>query len=329
MSFALGCPLYNSVRFLPKYFESILALDYPKKEIHLKFVITKCNDSTEEWVRDFIKDHGSEYGSTEVRVREKVKGESHLLTKILNVADAWDILSQMSKPYDLMVIEHDNTVPPDSVKRLLKMVEMGADMCSGLTLMMGGNASYQLADGSVFRVTGMPTFSAYSNAYMNQPIKDEFGRPAVLQIGRQTPSFQVIYLPKVLANRIIKVGAIATGMVYLTRRIMDAIKFECMPDSSQDLVFCQKAYALGFKLLVDTGLWYEHHHYSYFKWVDGDGRIVVYLRGQNLDDLTVPGSNLPLETLMAMIIPKEEVERQGKRPGALIANTVEWKVDDS
>ena len=324
MSFALGCPLYNSVRFLPKYFESILTLDYPKKEIHLKFIITKSSDSTEEWVRDFIKDHESEYGSTEVRIRDKIVGDSHLLTKIQNVADAWDILSQMSKPYDMMVIEHDNTVPPDTVKRLLKMVELGADMCSGLTLMMGGNASFKMENGSVFRITGMPTLSAYSNV----PIKDEHGRPAVLQIGKQTPSLQVIYLPKALANRVIKVGAIATGMVYLKRRLMDTIKFECMPDSSQDLVFCQRAFAAGFTLMVDTGLWYDHHHYSYFKWVDGEGRVVVYIRGQNLDDICMGGSNLPLETLMAMIIPKEEVERQNKVPGQLIANTVEWNLED-
>jgi len=78
---------------------------------------------------------------------------------------------------------------------------------------------------------------------------------------------------------------------------------------------------------VDTGLWCDHHHYDYARWMDAKGRMFIYLRGgfeigggpRDGDKMSV---NFP--GVVGMVIPKEEVERQNVPIHKLVVDTIDW-----
>jgi hypothetical protein len=316
---ALGGLFYNSERWLPKYFKDILALNYLKSRIHLRFVITKSDDSTEKMVDEFLLQHGSEYASAIVKKRGRTSAENHYMyDKISNVVDSWETLRLASAPYDLLVVEHDQGLPTDALTRLLKMRKNGANICSGLSLVAGGQMHWTLADGSVLRIDGLPNLTAYSEI--------SGGGGELRSICSHTPTFHLIYLAKEFTNKTFQIGATSFGVVLLGREVLNRVAFTYTKHYTQDMWYCIQARKAGFKIVVDTGLWCDHHHYDYARWMDAKGRMFIYLRG-GFEVGPRDGQKLSVmfPGVVGMVIPKEEVERQNVPIHKIVVDKVDWE----
>ena len=70
----IGCPVQNREQVIDRYLDAILKLDYPKKDIHLNFLLNNSTDNTIYRLMDFFFDHMEldDYGIVEVNVYDDV-----------------------------------------------------------------------------------------------------------------------------------------------------------------------------------------------------------------------------------------------------------------
>ncbi|MDR1616864.1 MAG: hypothetical protein LBR98_07630 [Syntrophomonadaceae bacterium] len=127
----VGCPVRDRAWILPRYLESLRALDYPPDLLEFCFIINDCSDATPELLNDFA--------AQEQRPVRLVKADSlnprpaargfysfKRLAELRNILIGQFLLS----PCDyLFSIDSDITAPPDSLRRL---TEAGKDIISGL-----------------------------------------------------------------------------------------------------------------------------------------------------------------------------------------------------
>lgn len=290
---AIGGTFYNGEPFIHVYFKSLLDLDYPKDKIRLCFVYGESSDRTEPFLREFQRIHNLEYRSIRVRKLPRVEHKEKQTALQINVCNALNELIRWSEPDNLVVMEQDIKVSSNTIHRLLRIKGMGAAICSGVTLVTGGTASYELKDGSCLRITGLPHVSAYWTMGEER-----------IPISKPTSAFQLIVLP--YKGKILEVHALGTALVYLTREVMDKLKFEPdinefgLTNQTQDINYCDRARKFGLQIMVDTGLWYDHLHYSYRTWADKNGMRILLTDSTKTDFVS------------GFVIPKAEIDRQGK-----------------
>jgi len=289
MSIAIGGLFYNSSKYLDKYFNHLLAFKVDKKLLHLRFVVTASEDGTEKAVEAFKVCHGTEYASVQI---EKIERTGSSL--VANVANAWNTLARISSPHNLIGIEHDCGASQDAISRLISSA-VKSDIVAGITVTLGERRNLKLEGGAIASFLNLPQVTAV--------IKTTDGFHT---IAKSTPGFQLIFVPKVLHGKTIEVDGVATGLIYLSRKVLDSISFDTDDFTSADLAFCTKAKKVGFKVLVDTSLWYDHYHYEYKMWVEGGRRFILFQNGSFAN--SIPCCFIfPKQSLDAIGIPVEQI----------------------
>lgn len=232
-----------------------------------------------------------------------------------NVVKAYQHLVELSHPDDLIIMEQDIEAPPNAISRLIKLREEGAAIAGGICLVTGAEMKVATRNGGLFKICGLPSVSAYIHQDEREEVKEHQcvtcrnwtytsklnGKKGFLPISLQTMKFNSTRLAKELQNRQMYVDAIATGLSIFTREILDELPFEVSEKRTQDLHFCARARERGFKIICDTGLWYEHNHYKYRQEELSDGSLLITL----LD--SVKGDGITFEVVEPK---KEEVELQ-------------------
>lgn len=255
---AVGGLFYEAEPFLNTYFRMILAQDYPKDKIRLIWLYGRGQDGTLNRLKQFGVDHGSEYAEFTLFEINRITGDltaekGHEIAQE-NVCKCYNHLIELSQPDGLIIMEQDIEAPPNAIRRLLELHDKGADITAGVTLVTGGELKIAMKEeGKTFSLCGLPAISGY---YLDP--KGDYQ-----QIGITLRKVNaVMVLDDVMGKEMWLDGA-ATGMSFLSRPLMNKLKFETNDKNSQDLYYCKRARRAGFKVLVDTGLWYEHLHYKY------------------------------------------------------------------
>ena len=286
---AVGGLFYNAEPFLDKWFECLLKQDYPKSEIRLVLVYGAGKDETPQRLRDIVRHLSRPWRRpfAEIQLFEinrildggqisDDEWDRYRLNQE-NVCKVYNHLTELSRPDDLVIMEQDVEAPPDAVRRLTEMRDkLHGDITAGVTLVTGGEMRQHLWGGGYLKVTGLP----FVSACVYQP-----GGRRLQGISLQCNRVNSVRVPAALVNKVLVADGIATGLCLLTRRVMDAVQFETSNESSQDFYFCRRARDLGFRIVVDTGLWYEHRHYTYRVEYTEDGLYVTLIDSVKQDGI--------------------------------------------
>lgn len=303
---AIGGLFYNAAEFLDTYFKMLLIQDYPKRKIRLIWLYGEGDDETLRLLKQFGEKHGRDYAEFTLFQINRIPGDMTGTEggKIAqeNIVKAYTHLVELSRPDDLIIMEQDIDAPPHAIRRLIELRDDGAGIAGGLCLVTGAELKVKAKNGGIFRVGGLPSVSSY--------VLDQ--KRELQPISRQAEKFNCTRMPKELLSREMYVDAIATGLSLLTRKVLDDIPFETSHKRTQDLHFCIRAREKGYRIICDTGLWYEHLHYKYRREILSDGSLFITL----LDSLKLDGitfeATMPnqLESSAHYLI---ELERGGEK----------------
>lgn len=109
---AIGMPVRDREKVLPKVLDAILALDYQKKRIRIIFNENFSKDRTLQIIEDFKKKHGEAYENAIIIHGEGVLGE------LRN-----QCIGQAKGTYAIIFIDSDVIVKPNTLRRLVKHIE--------------------------------------------------------------------------------------------------------------------------------------------------------------------------------------------------------------
>lgn len=136
----IGCPVHNRDWILKEYLEAVRALDYPKKYIHLEFIVNDSQDNTLAMLEEFEWLHKKDYASIfirEINFEEgrrdrryaKVRQRSHVFLKQLRRLMLMDFLNGDCKYF--FAVDSDILITPDS---LMHLMTHDKDAVAGLVL---------------------------------------------------------------------------------------------------------------------------------------------------------------------------------------------------
>jgi len=256
----IGTPFYNSSYYVNMYLKHVYDLDYPKKLINLIFVNNESTDDTEDKLVNFCKKYKNKYRSAKVlftkHIEERGKFKGHS-----NIVESVKAFIKENKT-DLLFIGSDCFPTKDSINKLIELFRKGADIAAGITLV--GGAQTQIK-GRLIK--GIPVLSAYSfdkiTGKFHSLSRIKKDKPYVSMLG-------VGYL-----NKIVEVDGIGTGLSLIKKEVLDNVSFGISKRYGEDLYFCMKARMLGYKIMIDTSLLYNHWHYSYSTNTNQDGMYFI------------------------------------------------------
>jgi GT2 family glycosyltransferase len=215
----LGCPIQNREMVIDRYLDSILKLDYPKRDIHLNFLVNNSTDNTFNILAEFFDKYQEQYGDIHIVIDDNIAGgyvdqlNKRDYSKFAIIRNEW--LSFLN-PQDTHIfsIDSDCLVPADSLNRLLARDK---DMVSIL-------------------VENAPTF--YN----------------VLDYNPKTGYYKAVY-PK--PEGLVKTDL--TAAVFLAKRelIDSGVKWG-NAHQGEDVAFCEKAREQGFELYCDATMEAKH-----------------------------------------------------------------------
>ena len=228
---AIGTPFYYSFHFLEDYFDSLIHLDYPKNLLSLYFPV-QGEDDTYQLLQDFKDTYHRHYAAIHIVQRPTTThGVDQHQIGMTNIVAQRNWIREHAKPLDVLFIGHDNFVPPHTVKRLLDGKALGADIVGGVY------AFYS-------RGLGFTSFFHLQDGSHDTALISENG---------------ALYFPECLMGK--RAWTWTTGMdtTLVRREVLDTIDFTATSSEwSDDVEYCYKAQADGFKVMTDYGLFVTH-----------------------------------------------------------------------
>ncbi len=224
----IGCPVRNRGWILSSYLTSLYGLDYPKENIRLLFVLNDSTDNSEEILKEFKKDHESEYDHIDIltynlrtpedertaKTRPKIYGN---LAKVRNF-----MLSKIETPYFLSV-DSDILIPPYTLKYLL------AD-------------NKKIVAGVISNDYIENPKAVYPNVRTNLMIQREDGK--------------IVHYKNYPLDSVFKVDV--TGAFYLmTKEVCEKVRYD-YDIQGEDIPFCLNAKAQGFEIWADSRVFGQH-----------------------------------------------------------------------
>lgn len=243
-------------------------MTYPKGSIHLFLFDNESDDDTLSHLLNYTSTRNGMFASCEVGTisRDDKEGVAYLNERynIVNVRNQF--LDKVSGRWHMMMLDSDCIPPLDGVERLFSMVEgNGAGIAAGITIIATG----KLIDraGKIKPIENIPEVTAFIQA------SGKFRT-----IGRV--SFDRPDLVKLPANRIgiFTVDVVGTGMCMINKALGN-LRFTYSEGLGEDFLFCQKVASLGYPVVVDTTLWYDHLHYEYRLLPQRNGSLTVAFKG--------------------------------------------------
>lgn len=252
MVITLATPFFNAEKYLSLYFEHLLKIDYPTSLLNLVFCDNESTDHTLCLLKKFCIEHQHEYNSISLisvpRIRNSSPDLEYLITQ-LNIIEVRNAIIKASKN-DLIFIDGDCFPPPDAVFKLLAMRDYyKADICGGVSI--GG------------RLTFCATVGKFAEDQDLMPVGKIEGNKITI------PRYE---------QPIFKVEWIGHGLILICRKVFDKLKYEFSQGEGEDLFFCYRANLLGFRLLADISLWYEHYRYNYTRKTTKN-KIIITIHG--------------------------------------------------
>jgi len=257
----IATPFYNSSLYIPRYFKHMIELEYPKEIINIVFTDNGSKDTSLELLKSFKEEYKDHYKNIKIisvkRVSEKGKFKGHS-----NIVKSVKTMIRNSHT-DTVFIGSDCFPPKDGMMKLIRLSEhYKADIGAGITLVGGAQANIQ-----GILVKGIPVISAYT---LNQ----KTGKfQSISRIKMDKP--YVSLFPRMWMNKISKIDGIGTGFAIIKKKVLDKVPFKVNLRYGEDLFLCLNAKLMGFKIMVDTSLWYDHWHYSYTSRSCADGEMFV------------------------------------------------------
>lgn len=286
----IGTPFYNSEWSFNEYRKGITNLTNPKEKTEFVFIDHTSTDNTLELLKDFKSQHESKYHSiivdsyplTRVDVKSLNETErifhdyTQLTERTRNIALIRNfIIEKKSLNAHLVFLDSDCIPPSDAIQRLLKMIDSPyyGDVCGGITIQNASNLYSEFSscpkNGLAYLVTRDYTY--YLNKFLKQVACLNFALETNIR-GEIKPLLSrnnVVSLPQELKNKIIEVKFTGFACVLIKNTVLKSLQIDTNPSRhtflSEDQIFCLDATKLGFKILVDTGLWIDHLHFSYEK----------------------------------------------------------------
>jgi len=228
---------YNSGENVSGYLDCLTNLDYPKKCVNLLWADNGSTDHTKRLLSDFLKKNGLDYHSVKL---VDVPRLSQTEKKDLQIANVMNSLFEQANT-DIINIDSDIIFPSDSIHKLLLMNRTYvANICSGIT------AFIIPEKGRLVPVINAFSFDSVGGRLVNvgQSFVDEngFAHFPFMKIEVDSCSFALCFIEKWVLKRL-----------------------KCHLNSCDhnlplcvDIRFCLDAKSLGFRVMIDTSLYYIH-----------------------------------------------------------------------
>lgn len=248
---ALGMLCWKSEPFIYRFLHHLRNFVYPKEKLHLYWLVQDPElDNTISILEDFRFLYKKEYASINIKHIKgiRVKGKANW---IVNIVRNRNKIIEWSKPYDILWLDHDTYCPWDTIASLVKGKALGADICSGVVPILnfqGGEWKAQM--------NACFLFEEFLKKHPRSPCLH--GLVVLKNAGACFPNW-------VLKNKF-WVDRIGTGCAYMTREVLDKVKFRYPPKKkygekfqmTDDIYYCERARKKGFKIMADFGVFCRH-----------------------------------------------------------------------
>lgn len=278
----IGTPFYNSAWSFNEYARGIVNLTYPKKKTELIFADHKSKDNTLNLLKDFKKQYESEYRSISVhKIEHLLQDHTHIRNRTLNIAQIRNFIIEKKAPNtNLIFLDSDCILPSNAIQRFLKMTYRG-DICSATTIHAISNYYAEFGNLTKQQLLNLCRNPTYLTETLKQVASLNFSLK--MNVRGEIETFHsnnnIIYLPKQIRNKIIPVIFCGFCCVLIKNTVLKSLKIDMTPSRhdnlSEDSIFCLDARKLGFKIVVDTGLWADHIRFSYEKSLSNDFQITL------------------------------------------------------
>jgi glycosyltransferase involved in cell wall biosynthesis len=167
-----------------------------------------------------------------------------------------NVIIEKSGSDDLIFVDSDCLIPPQSIHRLILGAEMGGDIIGGISVLKLDDAH--------------PNLTAFSYTESGKGVN-------ISLVNKEMPL--TLLFPTWLIGKRWFVTVVSTGLSYYRSLVFDKLRFELDPEINEDVLLCLKANDLGFKIVADFGLWYEHYplKYKIFDIPDYRWKLLFYL----------------------------------------------------
>lgn len=269
----IGCPFYQSKWVIKEFFNGIVNLDYPKSLIDIIWVDNGSTDGTYEELLDFKDKYSGLYNSIRILKCPRIRGKRKKKWMI-NITNSCNMIREYKdKNTDLVLYGSDCVAPPEGIWKLLDMKHLGGDLCGGITIIFGAKTF----DPKKKKIIVGPSFTGYYKLMSN-------GMFALVPF-KWNRKKSMLALDPSYQQKVIRVLVIGTGFCLITKEVLAVVKWKLDYAYGEDLRFCYDAHLAGFKIYMDTSLWYDHLHYRYKRSVKKkDGKIIrwyVKFMGEN------------------------------------------------
>jgi hypothetical protein len=233
---ALCTPFLNSENYIHEYLKHVYALDYPKNLMSLFFLVTG-KDSTWNTLQQFKKLSGNQYAKIKIQRIKNFAGGEH--TQVRNIALCRNTFVKMSNPLDIVFLDGDTFPPPQMINRLKGCISLGADVSGGIfPHLVNSSRELRVAFYAFIREGGQSWY------YSPQTDRVDNGMLYLKTDNR-------------FWNNRFWVDSIGGGIFYVKREVLNKIPFK-LEEGSEEVSFCFHARDLGYKVMIDTGLYCRH-----------------------------------------------------------------------
>lgn len=228
---------HDSEKNVSDYLDCLTNLDYPKECINLLWADNGSIDYTRQLLSDFLKKHEPDYHSVKLI---DVPRLSQTEKKDRQIANVMSVLFEHAET-NIINIDSDIIFPNDSIHKLLFLNgTYAANICGGIT------AFIIPEKGRLIPVINAFSFDSISKCLIN--------------VGRGfLDEKRILRLPFMK----IEVDSCSFALCFIEKRVLRRLK--CPVNSHDhnlplcvDIHFCLDAKSLGFRVMIDTSLYYRH-----------------------------------------------------------------------
>jgi glycosyltransferase involved in cell wall biosynthesis len=220
----LGCPIQRNREFIIKdYLTCIEHLDYPKKNIHMAFLINgKRKDKTEEIIFQYQRMFGEQYDAFDIWVIDDNGDDSQRINRDYNhfaeIRNVWLTMRRKKDKY-ILSIDSDILFPPNTIKELLKTSKYGMSAAPVLNL-------------------DMPDAKVWNFLFKKKEGQD------------YVSAWKVPKTPK-------EVDATGACVMFDVEILNKGVTYGYHPQG-EDLYFCNKVQEKGYKIFINPNIETEH-----------------------------------------------------------------------
>ena len=251
---------YNSEKHLSNYLDYLMNLDCPRECLNLLWADNGSIDHTKEVLSNFLKKHGHEYNSVKLL---DVPRLSQTDKKDFQIANVMNALFEHAET-DIINIDSDILAPSDSIRNLLFMNEVyKANICGGITTFIIPQKGKLV-----------PVINAFKFDLQNKCLSN-VAQHFLNHNGTLSLPFMKI-----------EVDSCSFALCFIEKRVFKQLK--CRVDSNDkisyereffpcvDVQFCLDARLLGFRVMVDTSLYFRHPTLSHEVHIHKNGIVIRY-----------------------------------------------------